>query len=744
MPKIFDNLNKTELMLLLNYQLELDELLDKAMIDDKDIKTQIGETVKLTTKYLRRYLERNTGSGKESLWVLFFDHLSDPVIITNEDMSKEKIIDRFFDLLQEENLLHGKVMRAWRKDPDLKDSDASLARVGQWMSDTMKRKEDGTFHSERIILEELKVHHRFLGFIMLTGTEPDNLINTMLSQFARKIDTDIFSHNRMMFEKIKSEGFETINRVLDCELPMSDKYDEVLKLIVNSIKAYSGYLVVPKHGKLGVTARYILEDEAPVFSDPDILSIADKAIKKAKNSNVFIRTEEIDICRGELLTVLLKPGEGHVEGVLILHHFNFKEEHRGIVEALSSLIDSSLHVDRLYSLMFKNFINAMGKIIDTFDTYTSGHSNRVSTYSLELGKALGLTDLEAAKLHIASILHDIGKVGVDPNIIRKKSKLSEEEMEKVREHAKFSGNILDGVFPFDMGDIHTLAMSHHEKENGSGYPKGITRKKIPLLSKIISVADIFDALTSDRPYHRGRTREQAYEIMKKEIEEGKLPASLTEKFMSNDVWEAIRSEFFNLKVTSALEWYRKKMLPDLLKLENEAHFMRRCLGHIDRIGNLYADGKEITLLELDDTFLYPADKDRLVQRDYQDNNEKYMKIVGDIRKSYEENLKKIQNRIDLERKFKKEFWDFIIFNEIRDVYTDLAGKDNCLHLPLKEFYTDTEMKTIPESQMSIIRYFEKKLNESEKLKGLNRDYFTPLEELHKIGKHLSKSIEKPL
>jgi len=734
MLKKFEKLSKRELMLLLDYQLELDELLDKAMIDGLDIKVQIRETARLTGKYLDIYRGNNGEKANESLWVLFFDHLRDPVIITSEDITGEEIVDSFLDLLEKERLVPGNVVRAWKKDPDLRYKDTSLSRVESWMSEMMKRMEADTLENDRIVLKELKVHHRFLGFVMWVGTDPDHFISKILKQFARKIDTDIFSHNRMMFEKIKSDGFEEINRILDSDLSMSDKYKEVLKLIVKSIKAYSGYLVVPKHGKPRVTAKFIREDESAVFSDSDILNIAKKAIEKVENNKVFIRTEEIDIFRGELLTVLLKPGASHIEGVLILHHLDFKKEHREIVEALSKLIDTSLHVDRLYSLMFKNFISTMGKIIDTFDTYTSGHSNRVSIYSLELGKALGLTDLEIAKLHIAAILHDIGKVGVDPNIIRKRSRLSDEEMEKVREHAKFSGNILDGVFPFDMRDIHTLAMSHHEKEDGSGYPRGIKREEIPLLSKIICVADIFDALTSDRPYHRGRTREQAYEILKKEVDNGKLPSSLVEKFMSDEVWEAIRSEFLKLKVTSAMEWYRREMLPDLLKLENEAQFMRRCLGHIDLIEKLYVEDKEITLLDLDDTFLYPADKDKLVQRDCQENREKYMKTIREIRYNYADNLKKIQKKIDYERKFRKEYWDSILFNEILEIYTDLAEKDFCLHLPLKKFLEDEVI--VPESDILIIRYLEKNLDESQKLKNLNRDYLAPLDELHKIGKKL--------
>ncbi len=501
--------------------------------------------------------------------------------------------------------------------------------------------------------------------------------------------------------------------------------------MVTTIRANSGFLIIPSEGELKISARYIREGEKEPLNDEDLIDIAKQTVNKAE-SNIFVKQNEISISYGELLSIILKPGEKNIEGILILHHKDFLEEHKEMALAFSRLIDSSLFVDKLYGLIFKNFIDTLGDIIDTFDTYTSGHSDRVSRYSIALGKAMGLTEVEMTKLRIASILHDIGKVGIDPHIIRKKGALTMDERRQIENHARFSGTILKGVFPFELSDIYNLAMSHHEKEDGSGYPNKIPGKEIPLLSKIIAVADVFDALTSDRPYHRGRTRDKAYAILKEDALRGKLSLQVVEKFMSEEVWNDIREGFLSLKIISACKWYLKEMLSNITRLETGVYTAEKCLKDLGEVKGKYLEGAEITTEILEDTLFYPTDKDRMIQREIQKNQDGYFALLDGIKNKYQKDIDSLKEKIKEEKRFRHEFWQPEILIEIRNLYLRMNENGLDLLKPVSDFVEDSGTLNVP-PETTIIRLLEMKLDESETKKGLNNSYLLPLEDLKNFG-----------
>jgi putative nucleotidyltransferase with HDIG domain len=156
---------------------------------------------------------------------------------------------------------------------------------------------------------------------------------------------------------------------------------------------------------------------------------------------------------------------------------------------------------------YRSTLKALTAALETRDAETHGHSERVVTFSLRLGREYGLTTPQMKALEFGSLLHDIGKIGVPDAILRKPAKLTDEEWVRMREHPMHGQQILRGI-KFLEGAARVVAQ-HHEKWDGSGYPLGLKNEDIDICARIFSVADAFDAITSDRVYRQGRSYDAA-------------------------------------------------------------------------------------------------------------------------------------------------------------------------------------------------------------------------------------------
>ena len=150
--------------------------------------------------------------------------------------------------------------------------------------------------------------------------------------------------------------------------------------------------------------------------------------------------------------------------------------------------------------LFLNSIRALAAAVDAKDPYTRGHSERVARYSVAVARHLGLPAEEVKKVRIAALLHDVGKIGIDDRILRKPTALTDEEFEIMKLHP-VKGSLIMGQIP-QLKWIIPGMKYHHEKWDGSGYPEGLKGEEIPMLARIISVADTFDAMTTTRPYQK--------------------------------------------------------------------------------------------------------------------------------------------------------------------------------------------------------------------------------------------------
>jgi HD-GYP domain-containing protein (c-di-GMP phosphodiesterase class II) len=148
-------------------------------------------------------------------------------------------------------------------------------------------------------------------------------------------------------------------------------------------------------------------------------------------------------------------------------------------------------------------------LIDLRDRYTGSHSSRVANYSRDIAVQLGLTDTETDSIVLAASLHDIGKIGVPDHVLLKPGKLTEDEFGWIKKHPEYGWMALRNVEGFEQESL--MVLHHHERLDGRGYPAGLRGSEIPLGSRIIAVADSFDALTTDRPYRPGRAQLAALE-----------------------------------------------------------------------------------------------------------------------------------------------------------------------------------------------------------------------------------------
>lgn len=155
-------------------------------------------------------------------------------------------------------------------------------------------------------------------------------------------------------------------------------------------------------------------------------------------------------------------------------------------------------------------VNALARTIEKRDPYTAGHQQSVCNISIALGQKLGLSQERLDVLRLGSLIHDIGKVGVPADILTKPSKLSEAEYSIIKEHSMAGYEILGDL---DFEPVKRIVVEHHERLDGSGYPKGLTKDDIMLESRIVSVADVIDSVTSHRPYRPALGIEKAREIL---------------------------------------------------------------------------------------------------------------------------------------------------------------------------------------------------------------------------------------
>ncbi|WP_018133218.1 HD domain-containing phosphohydrolase [Effusibacillus pohliae] len=192
----------------------------------------------------------------------------------------------------------------------------------------------------------------------------------------------------------------------------------------------------------------------------------------------------------------------------------YADEFSKLVSGFNHMVEGLKTRENRNNQLVQSYFTTLAAALDARDPYTAGHSLRVADYSLRIGRLACLSKAELSVLEKAALLHDIGKIGIRDAVLLKEGRLTDEEFAAIKLHPVLGENILRQIEPADaLADILPGVRSHHEHYNGTGYPDGLAGKRIPLLGRIIAIADAFDAMTSDRPYRKGMPVAKALSIL---------------------------------------------------------------------------------------------------------------------------------------------------------------------------------------------------------------------------------------
>jgi HD-GYP domain-containing protein (c-di-GMP phosphodiesterase class II) len=327
---------------------------------------------------------------------------------------------------------------------------------------------------------------------------------------------------------------DAINNILDKNLIIQQTMDEMLRL---SDQLYFLFGLAAKLAgiqDIGVYCKLVLEEITTVVGadtafvyvkrereKPEIVAYKSKTDQARQiyldpiiQSFLTVKTAVLSLA--DESSALITPIEE--KGILIGHMVFVKEPgkrafssyDKQFVSIINNIISPTMETLALYHslhVLYLNTVKALAAAIDAKDAYTHGHSFRVAKYSVAIGKQLNIPKKNQADLEVAAYMHDLGKIGVPEAILGKKGKLSVEEFEEIKKHPLLTNKILE---PIDLPDfIINATLQHHERLNGQGYPLGLKGDSISLFARIIAVADVFDALTSARPYRGALTVEAA-------------------------------------------------------------------------------------------------------------------------------------------------------------------------------------------------------------------------------------------
>jgi len=323
--------------------------------------------------------------------------------------------------------------------------------------------------------------------------------------------------NAELFSKLQEISiFQSLSTELDGLHNNKDIYERIVEMVTRLLEVKEASFGILENGYLKIKSAI----GTRVKSIPIRGSIFENALK---NRNFYLaKCEEINphsetAIASSFLTIPLSLNH-EVFGLLNLAEradgAAFSEDE--IYLAMNFAKKAALRIENnaLYDILYNNLVNALKSLVITIearDPYTRHHSERVTTYSLDIAEVMNLSDEDKDAIRFGGYLHDIGKIGVRDTVLLKPDRLTPEEVEEIRLHTVIGDNIMKPLNFFEREK--PLIRNHHERIDGRGYPDGLMGAEIPLIVKVIAVADSYDAMTSSRPYRKARSHEFALEEM---------------------------------------------------------------------------------------------------------------------------------------------------------------------------------------------------------------------------------------
>ncbi len=332
-----------------------------------------------------------------------------------------------------------------------------------------------------------------------------------VGQLATLMELSTIINSTLERKEVLRRAMEAATRLMGCEVGSLFLIDQESKELVFEVAlGEKGDRVREIRLKIGEgIAGWVAENgEAllvpDVRKDPRFYPKADERSKFTTRNIVCVPVRS----KGKVIGVLQAINKLHGEG--------FLPEDLGLFESLANQVAIAIENASLYEEVRETFLStaeALAEAREKRDPYTGGHTKRVQGYCLCIGRELSLSHKEMENLRLAAILHDVGKIGIDDAILRKQQGLEEEEFAAIMEHPRLGVEIMGHIR--QLRDALPGIRHHQERQDGSGYPDRLRDQEIPLVARIIAVADAFDAMTTDRPYRAAFSELVALEEIKR-------------------------------------------------------------------------------------------------------------------------------------------------------------------------------------------------------------------------------------
>jgi putative nucleotidyltransferase with HDIG domain len=380
-------------------------------------------------------------------------------------------------------------------------------------------------HKKNVINLPVVNKDRTLGIIQLYNFQQAEL--ELLKVLASRLEIELYRHKKIDTVQRSNERLLTLVDLLGEVAGTLDRnhllhlVTENAALLVDAERS-SLFLVDPATSEMIFQVAYQPPEQGFTASSENRIDNRSKFVRSKRraegdhtqqNRRTNLQDGEFSYFNRSAITVPLRSApstQEHSEdrthvlgGLMVLNKPNasFQQEDAQLIRILASQASTFLQVAEMYEStgeLFMGVIRSLIAAIDAKDPYTQGHSQGVSDYSVLIARELGFDEMSVNDIRIGSLLHDIGKIGIPDSILMKTSTLNIEETELMREHPRTGVNILSQVKLLD--PMLPAILEHHERLDGSGYPAKMTEKQISWMGRIVAVADVFDAMTNNRPY----------------------------------------------------------------------------------------------------------------------------------------------------------------------------------------------------------------------------------------------------
>ncbi|GAB4283063.1 MAG: hypothetical protein Kow0029_28940 [Candidatus Rifleibacteriota bacterium] len=384
---------------------------------------------------------------------------------------------------------------------------------------------------EDFILLPLVRRHRMLGVIglKLTADAPENIceiLPILASQAAASLESAIL-YERMFKRLLVLSNVFILGKEIVTNIDLQSLVDKFLSIARDGTDSEVACIYLFREKDESPYFTQVQSSEGVASFAPDSDQGYTELIKYVRSEekhqlitnlaeSKFAETETIKVAGCKLrdtIVLPLKPRDKLLGVIQVANkkgNLNYRPEDLDLLKILGSQIAFVIQNADLFHNLQRAYIDTLAALtsaIDAKDSYTRGHSERVTDLSMRLGRELGIERTEIEKIKLGGLLHDIGKIGIPEGILNKPGRLNDEEFAVIKSHPELGIRIL-GKVEFLAGVV-PIIKHHHERFDGKGYPDGLAGENIPLLARIVSVVDTYDAMTTDRPYRKALTTEEA-------------------------------------------------------------------------------------------------------------------------------------------------------------------------------------------------------------------------------------------